>query len=114
MGLWWLPEVGIVAMRDNLIADPELHKTGENPCEDARYADFIKESSKNTTYYFGDKDMMEQLSGNILVETDPGFVDAKQGDFRLREDSPACELGFKPIPFDKIGLYVDEYRTTLP
>ena len=64
--------------------------------------------------YFGDKDMMEQLSGNILVETDPGFVDAKQGDFRLREDSPACELGFKPIPFDKIGLYVDEYRTTLP
>lgn len=32
---------------------------------------------------------------------------------RLREDSPAWEMGFKAIPIDKIGLYVDEYRNTV-
>ena len=45
---------------------------------------------------------------------DPLFVDAKAGDFRLRDDSPAHALGFEPIPFDKIGLRVDQYRKQLP
>ena len=114
MGLWWLPDPSIVKMKENIIADPELYKTGENPCEDSRYADFVKDSGKNTTYYFGDKEIMEKLKGNLLMETDPGFVDAKNGDFRLKEDSPAWKVGFKPIPFEEIGLYVDEYRTALP
>ena len=45
-----------------------------------------------------------------LTEGDPGLVAPEKGDFRLRDDSPALKLGFKPIPFDKIGLYRDEYR----
>ena len=47
-------------------------------------------------------------------EGDPGFVDLKRGDFRLRKDSPVWKLGFKPIPFDKIGLYEDETRASWP
>ena len=39
-----------------------------------------------------------------LVDVDPKFVDMKKGDFRLRPDSPALKIGFKPIPFEKIGL----------
>lgn len=39
-----------------------------------------------------------------LVEADPHFVDAASGDFRLKNDSPAFELGFKRIPFEQIGL----------
>jgi hypothetical protein len=39
-----------------------------------------------------------------LVDSDPRFVDAAKGDFRLQDDSPAFKLGFKPIPFDQIGL----------
>jgi len=35
---------------------------------------------------------------------DPLFVDPKGGDFRLQPDSPALELGFQPIPVNKIGL----------
>ena len=38
------------------------------------------------------------------VVADPGFVDAANGDYRLRPDSPAHELGFKPIPVERIGL----------
>ena len=42
------------------------------------------------------------------VGEDPGFVDAQNGDYRLREDSPALALGFEPIPFDQIGLLEGE------
>jgi hypothetical protein len=49
-----------------------------------------------------------------LVDGDPRFVDPANQDFRLQEGSPALAKGFKPIPFEKIGLCVDEYRTKLP
>jgi hypothetical protein len=45
-----------------------------------------------------------------LTEGDPGLVAPEKGDFRLRDDSPALKVGFKHIPFGKIGLYRDEYR----
>ncbi len=114
MDLFWLPDISILTMKDNIIADPELYKTGESPVEDPHYADNVKEAEENVIYKFGDKEIMEKLNGNILIETDPGFVDIENENFQLKEDSPAWKLGFKPIPFDKIGLYVDEYRTTLP
>ena len=44
------------------------------------------------------------------TEGDPGFVDAAKLNYQLREDSPAYKSGFKRIPFEKIGLYKDEYR----
>ena len=34
---------------------------------------------------------------------DPLFVNAGGGDFRLREGSPALELGFKPIDLSRVG-----------
>lgn len=43
-----------------------------------------------------------------LVGEDPRFVDAVNGDWRLRPDSPAWALGFQPIPIDTIGLVGDE------
>jgi hypothetical protein len=45
-----------------------------------------------------------------LTAGDPGFVDRRQADFRLRPDSPALKLGFQPIPVQHIGLVKDEYR----
>jgi len=39
---------------------------------------------------------------------------AQAKDFTLRHDSPAWKLGFQAIPFEKIGLYRDELRATLP
>jgi hypothetical protein len=42
-------------------------------------------------------------SKDNLVKTDPLFVDAAHGDFRLKPDSPAYKLGFEPIPFERIG-----------
>jgi hypothetical protein len=45
---------------------------------------------------------------------DPLFVNPSAGDYRLKPDSPALELGFQPIPVDKIGPYRDEFRVSWP
>lgn len=52
---------------------------------------------------------------NWETQEDPGFVDFEGENFMLREDSEVYKKikGFQPIPFDKIGLYVDEYRVNL-
>ena len=43
---------------------------------------------------------------NGVFEDDPGFVDYKNGDFRLRKDAELFDtMYFTPIPFDQIGIY---------
>ena len=53
---------------------------------------------------------------NLLLTDDPGFIDAAQGDYRLRPDAPlrAKLPAFAPIPFERIGLQRDEFRRALP
>ena len=60
----------------------------------------------------GDYAQFEWIN-NWETQEDPGFVDVKNENFKLRDDSEVYKKikGFKPIPFDKIGLYKDEYRT---
>ena len=52
-----------------------------------------------------------KLADNFIVAEDPGFADAARGNFRIQRNPPP---GFRPIPFDQIGLYRDAYRTELP
>ena len=57
-----------------------------------------------------------EVKDNLVVQEDPGFVDAAGMDFRLRPDSIVFSKipGFQKIPFEKIGLYKDEYRKAVP
>lgn len=53
-----------------------------------------------------------QFKDNLQDIEHPGFVDAAEQDFRLREDSPVHQQpGWERIPIERIGLYNDEYRT---
>jgi hypothetical protein len=53
-----------------------------------------------------------KTGNNFVADSDPGFVNAANLNFQLKQDSVVYQRipGFKPIPFDKIGLYRDEYR----
>jgi hypothetical protein len=56
---------------------------------------------------------------NNLTNTAPGFIaqpndNSPATDFRLNRGSPAFKLGFEQVPAEKIGLYRDQFRITLP
>jgi hypothetical protein len=48
------------------------------------------------------------------IVADPLFVDAENGDFSLKPDSPALKLGFKPIDVSQAGLYGADEWVQLP
>jgi hypothetical protein len=53
---------------------------------------------------------------NYVTSQDPGFTDLAAGNYSLKMGSEVFSKipGFKPIPFDKMGLQIDNYRTKLP
>ena len=73
---------------------PKGNVVTRNICSGGRW-DEIEGSARPLVY----------LARNLL-DDDPGFIDATKEDFRLREDSPAFELGFEEIPIEEeeIGL----------
>jgi len=52
---------------------------------------------------------------SFVTQEDPGFVDAKAGNFLLKEDAAVFQWipEFEPIPFDAMGLKIDAYRPNL-
>lgn len=56
------------------------------------------------------------IADNLTTDDDLGFEDAAKMDFRLRDNSIVFQElpKFEKIPFEKMGLYVDEYRPSLP
>lgn len=92
-----------VTVKDNLIADPVICTWREQ---------FQEQEKGFKEYKYGDRGMTKLLedNGNMVINTDPGFIDVDNENFQLKEDSPAYKLGFKRIPTEKIGLYKDQYR----
>ena len=56
------------------------------------------------------------FTDNYVAERDPGFVDAARMDFRLQEGAAVLKRipGFVPVPFERMGVYVDQYRRSVP
>ncbi len=81
---------------------PKYNLIVRNICAGPRWIDWLD----------GLNETKVEVRDNV-TSGDPGFVNRAGGDFRLRPDSRALALGFKPIPFDQIGLVKDKYRETV-
>jgi hypothetical protein len=55
-----------------------------------------------------------QMEGknNWVTKEDPGFVDQAKKNFQLKKDAKVFSMipGFEAVPFDKMGLYTDNFR----
>jgi hypothetical protein len=93
-----------VKVENNLIADPVVFQGS------------LAADGQDSRYVNGDAQVAQALGklGNVIMSGNPGFVNLQGSDFDLKPDSPAWKLGFKPIPFDEIGLRRDEFRKSLP
>ncbi len=93
-------ELDLVAVSGNLIADDTIlsrHMRGEDPKVYSHHEDFGADNDK----------VVKQLTGtgNRIMQGNPGFVDVAKENFSFTAGSPASEVDFQPIPFEKIGLY---------
>ena len=55
-----------------------------------------------------------ELVDHTIVAKMPAFADANRLDFRLQGESPAVAALLARIPWERIGLQVDDDRLTLP
>jgi len=104
----------VVTIKDNVIADSIIYKrVKEAPVGWEPY--YLNLDTEDDYIYFRqiDKEQVPDLSDNLIIDADPGFENLEKEDFRLKPGSPVFELGFKKIPVEKIGLFVDEYRKNL-
>ena len=60
----------------------------------------------------GDKSEEVTLKNNFITDQNPGFVDAENMNFQLKDNAIVYEKipGFEKVTFDSIGLYSDPYR----
>jgi hypothetical protein len=64
-------------------------------------------------------DFLRTNRGNLLwdnrvTDDDPGFVDARHGNFQCSDAPAGDRMPLAPIPFAEIGLYRDAFRKQLP
>jgi hypothetical protein len=92
----------LLNIRDNLIAQSEGSRWTPKDEHANTEEDFIY-------FQFGDSGLIEPLQNdeNRILDGNPGF---QEDTFRLSSGSPAFDLGFEPLPHDKIGLYSTPYR----
>ncbi len=90
---------------------PELQKLNEN---------INLNTATNNIFWKCDKLIIRApsvfvMQDNLETTDDNLFPNASNGIFALDENIiSSLNIKFEPIPFEKIGLYIDEYRKSLP
>lgn len=90
-----------VAFRRNVVYWPEgpvFTKTGWNVLRKG----WARATFEDNLFYCtsGETELNGPMSGTVA---DPKFVDPAKGDWRLKPDSPALKLGFKPWDYSLSG-----------
>jgi N-acetyl-beta-hexosaminidase len=67
---------------------------------------------ENPVRLMGGKYAQCDTVNNYRTTADPGFVDYGRQNFTLRPDAEIFNKikGFEPVPFDKMGIFADEFR----
>jgi len=85
-----------------------LHTSGGNAVGECDYNVYFHTDGKELRVTGVPEESLEKWQemgfDTHSVVADPLFVDPGNGDYRLKPDSPALALGFKPIPIEQIGL----------
>lgn len=91
---------------------PELAHLAETPSRNTITRNLVCRCTK----FIGRGIAFQDIKDNLETAEDPGFVDPMHGNFGLKDNSIVYKKipGFEKIPFEKIGLYKDEYRTRFP
>jgi hypothetical protein len=100
--LWRNRYPQLVSILEDELAAPKGNVVARNISYGGRWDEVSSDARPYTTFL------------NNRIDQDPLFEGAPPKTFHLRDDSPAYRVGFEPIPFEKIGLCEDEYRTELP
>jgi hypothetical protein len=89
-------------------ADYNIFYSAANPEGSSAFVENLKNQGINQVLPPGKSARLRKA-----ISADPLFVDPARKDFRLRPDSPAWKLGFKPIDFESVGLtasFPERYR----
>ncbi len=95
----------VLTVENNLIAASE-------PSQWSPYDDHITRPSDWIYLTFENDDVRDELvnNKNTVIDRNPGFSSVENANWKLKKESPAFELGFQPIPIERIGLQKDNYR----
>ena len=113
------PETNHVHLERNIVynAGPEMF-SGNNWKKDSKFTSdkncFWSEAGTPDFYHQTFAEWQASGRDQNSIIADPGFVDAANRDFRLKPDSPAFALGFKPILMTTVGLQGPEEWRSLP
>ena len=101
--LWDGLDFDIVKVKNNFVADSVVVQMSESTDQTEDYVH----------YSIDDPMVREKMSSNTFFKGNPGIKGFKDEKFYLEKNSPAFEIGFEPIPVEKIGLYQDEFRSQI-
>lgn len=88
---------------------------GMRPRRNVLSENLIVGGPENSLYLSGGEYAQCDYVNNYRTDDDPGFVDYQNENFNLLPDSKVFDNipGFKALPFDKMGLYIDQYRRSI-
>ena len=95
---------------------PDLRRLGQPPALNNAWRNvFWKCGPLFNTYGKPSDNQFDRLANVEYAADDPGFLNAANGDFRLKPDAELLNrIAFRPIPVEEIGLYHDDYRASWP
>lgn len=105
----WYPESGDV-FKSNIVSGayrPAIMTRGI--AEDGKWGKQIDSNLFITNKADKIKFVKNQVDYNSLIG-DPKFIDVKNGDFRVKEQSPALKMGFKNFPMDEFGVVSEKLK----